>query len=239
MKRQNNFFRLSALLAGVLMVSAILFTSCKKDNPVHVPAAGLMVFNLVPDQQGIDVTADNNRLFNTPLRYFNYSGNYLPLYTGNRTLQSYAVGNTTTLTTTTATLADSAYYSLFIMGVDGAYKSVFVQDKLDSLPVSTGNAFIRYVNGITGEDDHGIMIEKGSDQIFDGMNKPGYVSSFKEVTPGDINVSVSNEGLEPITRDIPVVKDGIYTILIAGVPNATDTSKTIKIKYIQNGVIVP
>lgn len=239
MKKQTKFLSATALLVGFFMASAILFSSCKKDNPVHVPAAGLMVFNLVPDQQGIDVTADNNRLFNTPLSYFNYSGNYLPLYTGNRTLQSYAVGNTTTLTTNTATLADSAYYSLFIMGTDGAYKGVLVEDKLDSLPVSTGNAFVRYVNGITGEDDHGVTIEKGSEQIFAGTNKLGFVSSFKEVTPGDISVSVSSEGSEPVTRDIPVVKDGIYTILISGVPNDTDTSKSIKIKYIQNGVIVP
>ncbi len=34
-------------------------------------------------------------------------------------------------------------------------------------------------------------------------------------------------------------KDKVYTLLLTGMPNATDTTKAVKIKYIVNGTVTP
>lgn len=239
MKTRNALLKKTGILMASLFVAAILFSSCKKDKPAHVPAAGLMVYNLVPDQNALGVAADGRAVFNTPLFYLNFSGTYQALYTGNRTFQSYVYGSSDVLATTTANLVDSAYYSLFVVGTDGNYKNVFVEDKLDSLPSGTGNAYVRYINAVTGPEEHNVNISAGANIIVNESSSLGHVSSFKEVTPGDVDVTLSSEGITDTSRTISLVKDGIYTVLITGMPGATDTTTALKIRYIQNGTIAP
>lgn len=238
MKKKTSFFKTSVIVAG-LLVTSLFLSSCLKNNSQPTPSAGLMILNLVPDQQSVDVFADNSRLLNVPLQYFTFSGNYLSLYIGNRQLQSYGYGSATPIATTTASLKDSSYYSLFVVGTDGDYKNVFVEDKFSSLPTTTGNAFVRYINAVTGDQESNISISKGSDPLFDDANKLGFVSDFKEVTPGDIDIASVQEGSSPVTRSITVEQNGIYTVLIAGIPGTTDAEKGIQIKFIKNGNLIP
>ena len=239
MKTKNALLKKMGITMASLFIAAILFSSCKKDEPAHIPAAGLMVYNLVPDKDALGIAVDGRALFNTPLYYLNYSGNYQALYTGARKLESYVYGTSNVIGTTDATLSDSAYYSLFVVGDDGNYKNIFVEDKLDSLPDNTGNAFVRYINAVTGTQEHNINMSAGSDILFNEGSATGHVSNFAEVTPGDVNVIVSSEGMTDTTRTIALEKDGIYTVMVSGMPNATDTTKAIKIRFIKNGQIVP
>lgn len=238
MKKQQFFSGSIGILLATFLISSILFTSCKKDKPVHLPAAGLMVYNLAPDQDALGIAVDGNSLFNVPLSYLNYSGQYLSLYTGNRTFQSFVFGSQNILATTNARLTDSAYYSLFVVGTNGAYQNIFVEDKIDSLPTNTDNAFVRYINAVTGAQQHEVKINDGTNTIFDEASALGHVSSFKEVTPGNINIEVGSEGITDTTRIISLAKNGIYTVLISGMPDAVDTSAAIKIRFIQNGSII-
>lgn len=239
MKKQTISSAGIGMLLAVFLVASILFSSCKKDKPVHQPAAGLMVYNLAPDQNGIGIAVDGNSLFNVPLFYLNYSGSYQALYTGNRTLQSFEFGSQNILATTQASLADSGYYSMFVVGQNGSYQNIFLEDRLDSLPTNTGNAFVRYINAVTGDQQHDVNISEGANLIFNESSLIGHVSDFREVTPGDVNVAISSEGITDTARTINLAENGIYTVLISGIPGATDTTTAIKIKYIQNGNILP
>ena len=65
----------------------------------------------------------------------------------------------------------------------------------------------------------------------------GNVSSFVAVDPGDITISVSNEGAVDVDRTIQVQQSRAYTILLAGLPNDPDPNKTAQIRYIENGTV--
>lgn len=78
-----------------------LFSSCKKtpDTGSQLPVAGLMAFNLVPDQASVGFTVSGQNLTNSPLLYTNYTGDYLRIYAGNRDIASFDFNSGATLAT--------------------------------------------------------------------------------------------------------------------------------------------
>ncbi len=232
---KKNTLMISAF-AGLFLT--IGFISCKKTNTVtHTPAAGLMAFNLAPDQSAIDFSIGGSNLTTSPLSYDNYTGSYLSIYPGSRDVTSYDVNGNMQLATVSGSFNDSAYYSVFLVGTNGNYKNVLVQDKFDSLSHTSGQAYVRYINAIvdsTGQP--GIMISSGGNNLFDSSAAFATVTDFKGVTPGDLSVTVNSESSTPLAnRTFSVEQGKIYTVLLVGEPAQTDTSKAVQIKYITNG----
>lgn len=220
---------------------AIIFSACKKDKVKQIAVAGLVAFNLVPDVDGIGISVDNVSLTDGPISYSNFTGTYRQVGVGSRELTSYSYPTKANLVTGTQTFKDSAYYSLFVMGTVGHYQNVFVQDKFDILPAGTGNAFIRYVNGIASDNTSNILLTSGSMDIFNDKNKTGVVSDFKPVEPGDVQISVTDDvSTFDKSRTINFKKDGVYTIILTGQPDVPidiDSTRTVKITFVQNGNI--
>ena len=225
----------------ILLFSAITFSACKKDDTPATPTSGLMAFNLIPDSTGpVIFVLDNSTLANTAFSFTNYTGSYLPVYSGTRTLKLYEASNPSTVLATTATDYEATkYYSAFAIGADGNYQNLVTNDELDSLPSSTGNAFVRYINAIPDSSHPVVTISaNGTEQVKE--NAPfGKVSDFTQIAPGDISLDVSNDSTISANRTIPVQQNGVYTVLIMGMPGAADTSKAVQIKYIVNGTITP
>lgn len=231
---RNNFFY-------ILLFSAVTFSACKKDNTPAVPTSGLMAFNLIPDSTGsVLFVLDNSPLGNRTYPFTNYTGSYLPIYSGTRTLKLYGASSPdSVLASTSFNYEANKYYSAFAIGTHGNYQNLVTDDELDSLPSSTGNAFVRYINAIP-DSSHPVVIisSNGTDKVKE--NAPfGKVSDFTQIAPGDISVGVSNDSTISASRTIPVQKNGVYTVLIMGMPKALDTTKVVQIKYITNGTVTP
>ncbi|HEY5371597.1 MAG TPA: DUF4397 domain-containing protein [Hanamia sp.] len=225
----------------IFLFSAIIFSACKKDDTPATPTSGLMAFNLIPDSTGPVIFAlDNSALANTAFSFTNYTGAYLPIYSGTRNLQTYESPNTSTaLAATTFNYEAKKYYSAFAIGAHGNYQNLVTNDELDSLPSSTGNAFVRYINAIPDSSHPVVTISaNGTDKVKENASF-GSVSDFTQLAPGDITFNVSNDSTISASRTFTVQQNGIYTVLIMGLPGAADTSKAVQIKYIVNGTITP
>src|SRR5690606_23568302 len=114
-------------------------------NP-DIPAAGLMAFNLAPDVPSAGIAiGGNNAVGNLP--YGSYTGGYLAVYTGDRTLESFNAASGARLASGNFGFADSSYYSVFVVGTNNNYSNVVVKDDITDL-TANGSAYVRYINAI-------------------------------------------------------------------------------------------
>jgi hypothetical protein len=228
---KNKFFYL-------LLITAVTFSACKKDKIVSTPVAGVMAFNLIPDStQPVVFVVDNNSITNSAISFNNYTGGYLPVNIGPRKLGLYQMNSNQPLDTAFYTFENGKYYSVFAMGRKGSYMTRIVSDKLDSLPTTTGNAFVRYVNGIPDSSAQTITITANGSEVLNTNTSLGDVSGFTGIAPGDITINVNNDSTISTNKTITLEKDKVYTLLLTGIPNATDTAKAVKVHYIINGTV--
>jgi hypothetical protein len=158
--------------------------------------------------------------------------------TGDVTFYNFSPG--AALATTTQLFADSAFYSAFFVGTTGNYKNIIVKDNFDSLTSASGQAYVRYVNAIPDSTLlPTVTISSNGTNVFDSTSTFPAVSDFKGITPGDISINVNAESTVNASRTITVEQGKIYTILLVGQPGATDSTKAVQIKFIQNGQVTP
>ena len=240
MKKLMSFGRRNIIPIAAFLLVTFLLSACKKDinTGIQNPAAGLMAFNLAPDQDAVGIALANNNFTNGPLSFTTYTGGYNGVYVGNRNVTSYNYSSGADLATTNQLFEDSSYYSLFLVGANGKYNNVIVKDNLDSLPSGTGQAFVRYINAIPDSARQPLVtISSNGTDVFNNNAPFATVSNFKGITPGSISVKASSDTAINVSRDITVEDGKIYTILIMGLPQATDTAKALQIKFIQNGAV--
>lgn len=241
MKIRSLYLRKIFIPVLFVAMSAILFISCKKNRVEEPqPAAGLMVYNLIPDLPGVGFAIDGINFLPPPVTYGGYSGPYRAVFPGNRNLETYDIRNSNTLAASPVSLRDSGFYSLFAMGANESYRNVFVEDNLQSIPSGTGNAFVRFVNGIPDSSESNVLVYSGADEVVNTSMKYSNVTGFQPVTPGDVSVNVvSADHLIDASRTVSLKKDGIYTFLLMGIPTAVDTAQEVKITYVQNALVSP
>lgn len=235
----TNFFRLHGRsLVGLLAIS-LLFSACKKNNNdlPQAPVAGLMAYNLAPDKSPIGFGISGNQFGNSPLYFSNYTGAYLPVYTGSRQLVSVDYNSGATIATTNVNFADSMYYSVFLVGAGGSYRNVFVKDDLAPLTAATGKAWVRYINAIP--DSSAAVSVSIADGDIAEQAAYATVSAFRQIPAGSFNTSISNGSSIAATRNINFEENKVYTILFVGLPNQTAPTQAIQIKYVLNGAIAP
>jgi hypothetical protein len=226
---------------AVVSALTLLFAACKKDDTpqpaIHV--AGLMAFNLAPDQAAVSFSLSGNNLGTSALAYNSYTGAYLPVYTGSREIRAFDNNSGNTLALATGNFVDSMYYSAFLIGANGHYRNVLVQDNFDSLAVIAGKAYVRYINAIADSAATPLvtLMATGGEPITANAAF-GVVSAFKPVNAGELTVTVSNDSINA-SRVITLEENKVYTLLLAGLPGAADTTKTVQVKFITNGTLTP
>lgn len=233
MKKLMNVFKEFKWSAMGLMLFLFFLASCSKDDPeiVSTPAAGLVAYNLAPDKAAVGFTLSGNPFGSGFINYNGYTGNYLPIYLGNREVRSYDYTTGTTIAISNNTFADSSYYSLFLVGANGAYKNVVVEDDYENVVPVTGKAWVRYINAIADSTAMpAVIIGTISENATYAT-----VSDFMQVDAGSVNTSVSNGGDIDASRTITMNENKIYTVLLTGMPNAADTTLGVKIRFIENG----
>ena len=224
----------------MLAVGATAIVSCSKlddDNNQNTEVAGLMAFNLAPDQPALILALNGNSLTNFPLPYTNYTGGYVSVYPGNRTFQAFNSNGPSSqpLASVNAAFDPKRYYSAFTIGVDSSYRSVVVHDDFDSLP-GNGKAYIRYVNAIIDSTRPlSVVISANGSNLVNQTAAYASVSEFVAVTPGQINVGINNNGGVDTDRSITLEQNKVYTVLLTGLPGTTPA--TDMIKFITNGTL--
>lgn len=238
MKRIVNLSRFTKTVASIVII-AILFSACKKstlDIPA-TPAAGVMAFNLIPDKTiGFTVSGDN--LTRNALPFTSYTGAYLPVYPGAREVKSYNIANGIQLASTSGTFADSLYYSVFAVGLNGSYRNIITQDHLNELTKQAGKAYVRYINAITDSTaTPTVTITSGGSAVVNSGAAYASVSGFTAVPAGIISIAVAGGTEFNSARTITAEENKVYTVLLLGTPGSSDSSSVVQIKYINNGIV--
>lgn len=234
MKRSIFSFRSSAPLVAIIFAAGLLSACNKKDAvTTNIPAAGIMVFNLAPDKDGIGVALSGNLLNTTPLGYTDFNGTYQSIYTGTRDIQSFDMRDSI-FASSTFTFEDKSYYSLFVTGNNGVYNTLTVKDDIDS-NATADKAYIRYVNAIPDSSAPVVSIKSGETNVSQAPAAFNTVSDFIPVNAGDVTIAASNGTDIATDRTLTVENGKVYTLLIVGVPGETDNERKIQIRYVVNG----
>ncbi|WP_315814749.1 DUF4397 domain-containing protein [Paraflavitalea speifideaquila] len=231
-----------SLMPVIAVVSAgVLFTACLKDKDNDgsgIPAAGLMTFNLAPDQPTLMVRLSGNNLTQAPLAYTNYTGVYQHIYVGNRPVEAFNYPNSTPIASSSYSFENNKYYSLFVIGANSAYRNIISVDNFDSLSASNGKAYVRYINAITvSVNTPMVTIAAGGSNIVNENAAYGAVSEFKAITPGEVAIVVKNNSGVNVNRNITLEQNKAYTVLLAGIPGATNDNQQVQIRFITNGTL--
>lgn len=231
-----NFRALTAML--MFLASGVIFSSCNKMNDNddnNAAVAGVMGFNMAPDQDAIVMTLDGNAISNSPLGYNNYTGMYVAVYAGNRTFRTYNVNGSIPLTETGVSLDTNKYYSVYFLGTSGNYKHVFAEDKFDEMSGSNGKAYIRYIQAITDSTPSRVRITGGGNTWVDEDAGYSQTSAFVAVDPGELNIDLSNSADVDVSRTITVEAKKVYTILFMGISDSNNPELAEQIKFVTNG----
>lgn len=238
MKPLFSVFRSRILSISLLLAGSAVMVSCSKldnDDNQNTPVAGLMAFNLAPDQSSLILTLNGNSLTNFPLPYTNYTGGYLSVYPGSRTLDAYgSTSSATPIATATASFEPEKYYSSFTIGVNGNYRNVIVHDNFDTL-TATGQSYIRYINAIPDSSRPTVTIAAGGTNVVNDQPAYGFVADFVAITPGQVSIDITNGGTIDADRTISIEQNKLYTVLLTGLPGTTPATEMIK--FIQNGTL--
>lgn len=229
---RTNIFLIALVLAG-----ATTMVSCSKfdDDETDIPVAGLMAFNLAPDQASLQITLDGTALTNYPLPYTNYTGGYLAVFPGSRMVEAYGQeGVAMPLASATGNFQADRYYSSFTIGADDHYRNLIVEDELDTL-AATGEAYVRYINAIPDSSRPDVRISAGGTDALSGPAAFGSISSFTAITPGEVKITVSDGAAISAQRTISLEQNKIYTVLLTGLPGTTPAGEMIK--FMQNGTV--
>jgi hypothetical protein len=240
MKNSIFLMKRNLLAFGLIGLFATVLTSCSKNfdddyTQPNVPSAGFMAFNLATDKP-VGVSLSGNSISGNALEFSSYTGNYLSIYTGTRTFEARDGFNGNIIASTPYTFDSSRYYSGFVLGANGAYKNVVVNDNFDSLSGNSGKAYVRYINAIPDSTHTAtVAISANGSNISNATANYGSVSDFKEVAPGSINVAISKNGITK-ERTITLEQQKVYTVLLLGVPNST-TTDSMQVKFVTNGTL--
>lgn len=225
-----------------IVVAAVLFTSCLKNdnNGPDLPSAGLMSFNLAPDQSAVVVRLSGSAVTAQPLNYTSFTGFYQQIYTGSRDVQSFDQR-------TGASLANSQpfnfeankSYSVFVVGSDSSYKNVVSVDSVDDAKVAAGKAYIRYINGITDTVNNAeVTVTVGGTEVVNDNAAFASINEFTPVDAGDVTIAVKNAiSAVDINRTVALQAGKAYTFLLIGVPGDASEEKKPQIKYVENGTV--
>jgi hypothetical protein len=237
MKKTFFSFRRTILNVGALVLTAGLISSCNKNDAVStdIPASGIMVFNLAPDKDGIGITLSGNLLNSTPLGYTDFNGIYQNIYTGTRDIKAFDLRDSV-FASSTFTFEDDNYYSLFVTGNNGVYKTITVNDVIDS-NATADKAYIRYINAIPDSTAPVVSITSGGTSVSEAQAGFTSVSDFIAVNAGDVKIAASNGSNITTDRTFAVENGKVYTVLLVGVPGETNDEKKIQIRYVINGSV--
>lgn len=239
MKTFLSIRRMSTIIAiAGFLLAIILFSSCSKDDKTPRPdVAGLMAFNLTLDKPLIGVALSGNRI-NTALTYTSYTGGYVGIFPGTRSTSAIDASTNNIFASEMYTYEPNKYYSLFVIGINGTYKNMIVNDNLDSLSGIAGKSYIRYINAIPDSSMPMVTIHDDEKEVVNDNPMFSTVSAFVPVKSGSVKIDIDNGSTIQAERTINLEEQKTYTVLFIGNPASNGTTKdSVQIRYVVNGTL--
>jgi hypothetical protein len=202
----------------VLLTSAIITTSCNKDDSGGIVSAPdkskLMVVHASPDAPGVDFLVDGTKQNSAALTFPNNTA-YLDILSGSRNLKVNAAGTTTTVINATVPFTKNTNYTLFAVDSLSKISTVLLTDNL-AAPAS-GNAHVRFVHLSPNAPAVDIAVTGGSVLLPNTAFKGS--TAFTPVLAGTYNLEVRVAGTTNVALPLPgvVLQAGkIYTVFAKG-----------------------
>ncbi len=109
----------------------------------------------------------------------------------------------------------------------------FGQSAVSSQPSAV--SYVRYINAVPDSNAINVSMSSNGTTFINEPSTYSKVSEFTPVTPGEVQVNLTGGDL-PVkaNRNITLETGKAYTVLVVGLPAATDTSKAVQIKFIKN-----
>ena len=231
--------KISLMLLAATMGLGLVSCMKNNDDQPDIPSAGVMAFNLAPDQDGVFIRLSGNTLSNQAFAFSNFTGGYLPVFTGNRDVKGLnALTGSEIRSTPGFNFEPGKYYSLFVTGADSVYTNLLVNDHLDTLLPANGEALVRFIQAIPDSAAYSVTLSSGSKEV-PAAAPFNTVSEFSSMPVGDLKITASNGTGSALERTIQIEASKAYTILIIGNPAATDDTRKPQIKFIVNGTVKP
>jgi hypothetical protein len=206
-------FKLS-ILASVLMSSAVLFTSCKKEEDVH-EHANVMVVHASPDAPGVDLLVDDVKKNSAALNFPNNTG-YLELEAGTRNLKVNVAGTTTTVINADVPFTKDMSYSVFAVDSVSVISAIVLTDDLTA--PAAGKAHVRFIHLSPDAPAVDVAVASTGDVVFGNKAFKEY-TAFTPLDAGAYNLDVRVAGTTTVALVLPTITleaGKIYTVYAKG-----------------------
>jgi hypothetical protein len=236
MKSLKNLLRLKAGTLLLALSGTVLISSCTKEDaggePVYVPSSSLKAYNLAADRSSVSFSIGTIPLGTPPLAFMDASSGYIPINMGMLELKAVNVDNNQTITSLPYNFAENASYSAFLVGYNGEYKNVIVQDNSSPLQRTAGKAWVRYVNAVA---DQNAMSTVSLGEMSETVGF-GAASAFRPVNATSTEISISSIGNFGTSQTTVFEENKIYTVLFVGVPGSNNPELAPQAKIMVNGI---
>ena len=229
---KKNFKSLAtvALLAG-----SIGLTSCLDDNnaPIEYPPSGFVsIFNGAPNNTGVIVFADSNRVNQTPLNYAQALP-YSDYFPGDRVFKFSQSNSLTSLLEKEFEIKVDSVYSVFMLEDEDSLDAFLVRDNWSE--PTANEAQLRMVNLSPDAGEVSLAISGEDGPTFSNLAFKT-ISDFESIGSQRYNLALlSSEGdtLETATN-VELRGNRVYTLVVRGYELSTDNAKKLDLQLMTN-----
>lgn len=235
MKNVAKIMRNLLTLVTVTGLSAMLLTSCLKDNKTYVaPPSGLVTFiQASPDEPAVTLFMNQNRVNATPI-YYKGGVDYFRAYTGQRQVNVYNYGTMSQIATDTLNVAANQAYSVFLVNTTSNPQLFHLTDTLNK--PATGKAGIRFVN-LSPDAPNTDLAVQGGQVLVANRGFKGYSSFIPLAGNATYTFEVRQAGTNTVLATLPDVKINngfVYTIMLTGLATPLNSNDGLSLQTITN-----
>jgi len=196
------------------MSSAVLFTSCKKEEDAH-DHAKVMVVHSSPDAPGVDVLVDGTKVNSAALNFPDNTA-YLEVEAGTRNLKVNVAGTTTTVINADVPFTKDMNYSVFAVDSVSQISAIVLADDLTA--PAAGKAHVRFVHLSPDAPAVDVAVASTGDVVFGNKAFKEY-TAFTPLDAGAYNLDVRVAGTTTVALVLPTITleaGKIYTVFAKG-----------------------
>lgn len=229
----KRFIRKFSTVSTALLLGAVIFTGCKKED--EAPAqARVLVVHASPDAPGVDLLVDDQKVNTAPLT-FSFNTGYLNVNSGSRNIKVNAAGTSTSVINANVTFDPSKNYSVFACNRLSSIEAVVLEDNLAT--PAAGQAHIRVVHLSPDAPAVNIGVAGTTTNLFTNLAFKG-ATAFTPVPAGTYNLEVRLASNNAVALAIPTTTlqaGRIYTVFARGfVTPPSGNTNTLNVSVINN-----